>query len=233
MIEIRKGNIFTTECQTIVNTINCVGIMGAGIAYEFRLRHKDMFEKYQDFCNKSLINIGKLWIYKVNDKDTRYDNILNFPTKQHWKYPSKIEYLEDGLTKFLDTYKEKGITSIAFPLLGSSKGGISEDSSFFIMKKYLSQCDIKIEIWYFDPCAKDDLYDRFKSKFLELDDDLIKEQSKLRLDSIRKIKSALKNDSTTSISGLLNIKGIGEVSLEKSFYFIKNYNKNNTHLFNL
>ena len=81
MIEIRKGNIFTTECQTIVNTINCVGIMGAGIAYEFRLRHKDMFEKYQDFCNKSLINIGKLWIYKVNDKDIRYDNILNFPIK--------------------------------------------------------------------------------------------------------------------------------------------------------
>jgi O-acetyl-ADP-ribose deacetylase (regulator of RNase III) len=232
MIEIRKGNIFTTNCHTIVNTVNCVGVMGAGIAYEFKLRFPDMFKKYKVFCDKGLIDIGNLWIYKLTKDDNEmYEYVLNFPTKKHWKYPTKIEYLEEGLQKFVDTYKDKGILSIAFPLLGASKGGLSEKVSIDIMKKYLEKVDIPVEIWYFDPNAKDDLYEEFKDKFLKLDIETIKEQSKLRVDLIKKIKNALYREDINSMSGLLQVKGIGDVSLEKSFNFIKNFDKNNQNLF--
>jgi O-acetyl-ADP-ribose deacetylase (regulator of RNase III) len=232
MIEIRKGNIFTTNCHTIVNTVNCVGVMGAGIAYEFKLRFPDMFKKYKVFCDKGLIDIGNLWIYKLTKDDNEmYEYVLNFPTKKHWKYPTKIEYLEEGLQKFVDTYKDKGILSIAFPLLGASKGGLSEKVSIDIMKKYLEKVDIPVEIWYFDPNAKDVLYEEFKDKFLKLDIETIKEQSKLRVDLIKKIKNALYREDINSMSGLLQVKGIGDVSLEKSFNFIKNFDKNNQNLF--
>src|SRR5690554_3048314 len=103
------GNIFSSDCQTLVNTINCVGIMGAGIALEYRLRYPEMYDRYVQLCSDSKIDIGKLWIYKSD----RW--ILNFPTKKHWKDPSRIEYLESGLEKFRDTYLNKGITSVAFP----------------------------------------------------------------------------------------------------------------------
>jgi len=234
MIEIKKGNIFTTNCHTIVNTINCVGIMGAGIAYEFKLRFPEMFEKYKQFCNNGSIDIGNLWIYKLTKYDNEnYEYILNFPTKNHWKYPTKVEYLEKGLQKFIDTYKQKGILSIAFPLLGASKGGLSEEVSIKIMKEYLEKVDIPVEIWKFDPNAKDDLYEEFKNKFLNLDIKTIKEQSKLRIDLINKIRIALERDDVNSLSGLLKVKGIGDVSLEKSFNFIKNYEKNNLNLFTI
>ena len=224
MIEIKKGNIFTTNCHTIVNTVNCVGIMGAGIAYEFKLRFPDMFEKYQQFCASDSIDIGKLWIYKLKKDDNEYyEYILNFPTKRHWKHPTEIKYLEQGLQKFIDTYKQKKILSIAFPLLGASKGGLSESVSIEIMKKYLDKIDIPVEIWYFDSNAEDDIYEEFKEKFLNLDIDTIKEQSKLRIDLINKIKIALTRDDINSLSGLLKVKGIGNASLEKSFKFIKNY----------
>lgn len=232
MLEIKKGNIFTTKYQTIVNTVNCVGVMGAGIAYEFKLRFPEMFEKYKSFCDSGLLDIGNLWIYKLTkDDDEMYECILNFPTKKHWKYPSKVEYLEKGLEKFVDTYKEKGIVSVAFPLLGASKGGIEEDISINIMKKYLEKIDIPVEIWKFNPNAKDNLYEEFKEKFLNLDEQLIKEQSKLRIDFIKKIRTALMRDDINSMSGLLRVKGIGDVSLEKSFKFIKDFKKNNINLF--
>ena len=232
MIEIKKGNIFTTNCQTIVNTVNCVGVMGAGIAYEFKLRFPKMFEKYKLFCEDGSIDIGRLWIYKLAKDDYEtYEYILNFPTKKDWKYPTKIEYLEIGLKKFVDTYKSKGILSVAFPLLGANKGGLSEDISIRIMKKYLEQVDIPVEIWYFNPNAKDDLYEAFKAKFLNLDINFIKEQSKLRIDLINKIKNALLRDDINSMSGLLRVRGIGDKSLEKSFTFIKSFDKNNQNLF--
>lgn len=173
MITIKKGNIFTTKCQTIVNTINCVGVMGAGIAYECRLRYPKMYERYIELCNDKKINIGTLWIYKSKDKW-----VLNFPTKNHWRYESKVEYLEKGLQKFLDTYKEKGITSIAFPLLGASNGGIPEKTSIEVMQKYLEKCDIDIEIYYFDPYVYDDLYLKFKKLWTTIPEKELKKELK-------------------------------------------------------
>ncbi len=77
-IKIINGNIFTSKCQTIVNTVNCVGVMGAGMALECRLRYPEMHEKYILLCKDKLIDIGLLWIYKSPEKW-----ILNFPTKMN------------------------------------------------------------------------------------------------------------------------------------------------------
>lgn len=133
---VKDNNIFNSKTQTIVNTINCVGAMGTGIALEYKKRYPEMYLKYNELCNNKQMQIGKLWLYKTHNKW-----ILNFPTKDHWKNSSKIEYLELGLQKFIDTYKTKGITSIAFPLLGANNGHIDPKMSLSIMVKYLSQCD--------------------------------------------------------------------------------------------
>ena len=127
-----KGNIFNSKAQTIVNTVNCVGVMGKGIALVFKLRYPLMFDLYKEHCWNKRIAIGKLWIYK-GESDAPW--VLNFPTKFHWKYLSKKEYLEKGLEKFCETYKEQGITSIAFPLLGAHNGGLDKNEVLDIMKR--------------------------------------------------------------------------------------------------
>jgi O-acetyl-ADP-ribose deacetylase (regulator of RNase III) len=141
---INNKNIFDTKCQTIVNTVNCVGVMGKGIALEMKNRYPEMFDKYKSFCDKKLIEIGKLWLYKNDDNKW----ILNFPTKIHWKNNSEYEYIEKGMQKFVETYKEKNITSIAFPMLGCSNGGLDNDTVLNIMVKHLMKCDnLIIEIY--------------------------------------------------------------------------------------
>ena len=217
-MKIVKGNIFTSSCQTIVNSINCVGVMGAGIALEYKLRYPKMFEKYVELCNKRLIKIGSLWLYKHSEIKW----ILNFPTKKHWKYPSKTEYLEKGLQKFLDTYKTKGITSIAFPLLGADKGGLDSNNSLDIMKQHLEKCDIDIEIYEYDPFAEDDLYAKFKNIFLSTNNELIASNTQLKKIYIEKIKRSLENPEIRSISRLTTEKGLGIKSIEKVFRYLLN-----------
>jgi O-acetyl-ADP-ribose deacetylase (regulator of RNase III) len=220
MIDIKKGNIFTTQCQTIVNTVNCVGIMGAGIAYEFKLRYPAMFSKYQTFCRNGQIDIGNLWVYQQGKANQSLQKVLNFPTKRHWKDPSKVEYLEAGLQKFVSTYQQKRISSIAFPLLGASRGGLSEKASLAVMQRYLEPCNIPIEIWYFDSQAKDDLYEDFKVRFCAMDSLTIKAKTGLRADMIDKVKLGLEQTHINSLSGLAQVRGIGKITLEKAFAFV-------------
>jgi O-acetyl-ADP-ribose deacetylase (regulator of RNase III) len=216
MIKIVTGNIFTTRCQTIVNTVNCVGVMGKGIAYEFRLRYPEMFTKYKSLCENQQFDIGMLWIYKSADKW-----VLNFPTKYHWKNPSKQEYIIQGLEKFVGSYAQKGIESIAFPLLGASNGGLSESVSISIMCEYLERCDIPVEIYKYDPTAYDDLYIKFKSIWQAIPEHQLARQSRLRIDFVRKISHALNDENTRTLNQLLYSPGIGEATLEKSFQFIR------------
>ena len=98
-------------------------------------------------CRAGRITIGKLWLYKPPADAREQRRALNFSTKRHWKYPSKVAYLAVGLEKFLATYREKCIQSIAFPILGAANGGIPEDESLAVMQRYLSQCDIPVEIY--------------------------------------------------------------------------------------
>jgi O-acetyl-ADP-ribose deacetylase (regulator of RNase III) len=226
MIIEKKGNIFNTDCQTIVNTINCLGVMGAGIAFEFRLRYPSMYDRYKVLCKEEKIQIGLLWIYSINEQK----KILNFPTKYDWKKSTKIEYLEKGLNKFVNTYKTKNITSIAFPFLGANNGGLSKDESFLIMKKYLIKCDIPIEIWHYESSASDDLFEKFKSIMQNNHIVFLAKETSINQSTLMKIKENLTNPNFSSISSLLNIKGIGKKTIEKLFQhlIVKNSKKPKT-----
>ena len=159
-LKIIKGNIFTSTANVLVNTVNCVGVMGAGIALEFRLRYPNMFLEYVELCKSHQINIGSLWLYK-SEKTW----ILNFPTKIDWKYPSKESYLHAGLKYFTEHFKILGIESVAFPLLGSQKGGLDPKRSLQIMTSYLDKLSIPVEIYEYDSKASDDIYLKFKLEF--------------------------------------------------------------------
>ena len=91
MIKYYEGTVFNVETEVIVNTVNCFGVMGAGIALEFKLRYPEMFNEYEKMCKEKKYSVGRPRIHTVSDK-----RILNFPTKNHWRAPSKIEWI-DGL----------------------------------------------------------------------------------------------------------------------------------------
>lgn len=134
MIYYIKGNMFDSPAQVLVNTVNTEGVMGKGLALTFKKVYPDMFINYKKFCDNNDLIIGKLYLYKTKGKW-----ILNFPTKTTWRKPSKIEYIEEGLKKFVLTYKEKNIKSIAFPMLGCGNGGLDfENDVKPLMDKYLS-----------------------------------------------------------------------------------------------
>jgi O-acetyl-ADP-ribose deacetylase (regulator of RNase III) len=211
-LKIISGNIFTSKCQTIVNTVNCVGVMGAGIALECRLRYPEMYKKYVELCENRKLSIGMLWLYKA---DNRW--VLNFPTKKHWKYPSKIEYLHSGLQKFVDTYESRAITSIAFPLLGADKGGIDQDESLRIMKSYLHPLAIDIEIYRYDPQSYDDLYCQIRDWLICQDVGKISSVTRLRKDYVLKVIDAMKRPGIVQLNQLGRVKGIGIKTLEKLF----------------
>lgn len=208
-----KGNIFTTKAQTIVNTVNCVGVMGAGIALEFRLREPEMYLRYVEICKAGNLSPGILWLYK-----SAQPQVLNFPTKKDWKHPSRPEYLEKGLEKFAVTYKEKGITSIAFPMLGADKGGLPVALSRAIMKKHLSPLeDLNVEIYEYDPKAKDDLFDEVRGFVLSNSLPNISKVTGIAKARLTTIVEAMINGSVCQISQLGGLPGIGPSTLEKLF----------------
>lgn len=146
MIEIKIGDIFDSEKQTLVNTVNCVGVMGKGIAKEFKRRYPNMFEDYKKLCKQQEIKVGKLTIYEANDIFSK-KKILNFPTKDHWKSPSKLTDVINGLDYFISNYKTWNITSIAFPPLGCGNGGLEWSYVGRIMYQKLKVLPIDIEIY--------------------------------------------------------------------------------------
>lgn len=211
-----KGNIFNTSAQVIVNTVNCVGVMGRGIALECKLRYPEMFKSYQNFCNLKKIQPGILQIWKES-----HPWILNFPTKLHWKDPSKFEYLEKGLEKFVNSYSEKGITSIAFPLLGSSLGGLPEDKVFNLMREKLEPLkNIDIEVYEYDPNAKDNLFTKFYQKVYRFSLDDYKKNLHLNTIPAANLKNAVDNNLINSMLGIQDVPKIGLKSLENIHNFL-------------
>jgi O-acetyl-ADP-ribose deacetylase (regulator of RNase III) len=141
MITYYEGTIFNIETEAIVNTVNCTGVMGAGIALEFMLRYPQMLEDYEMKCESKRIATGQVDYFVDREKI-----IINFPTKWHFKYPSKLIWIEQGLQNFIKTYTEFGIKSVAFPKLGTGKGGLSWSEVKLVMEKYLSDLDIDVYI---------------------------------------------------------------------------------------
>lgn len=208
----KNGNIFTSNAQTIVNTVNCVGVMGAGLAFECRLRFPDMYEKYVDICRAGQLKPGQLLLHKAPGRW-----VLNFPTKVDWKRPSQDRYLHLGLEKFVETYEPKGIESIAFPLLGADRGGLGRDKSAEILEQHLSNLELPVEVYTYDPRANDDLYDEFKNWVLTGGAQVLAENFKIRSNILTRLDTALHSPDVCQLNQLGRIEGIGVKTLEKVF----------------
>lgn len=143
MILYVKGNLFQSPAQVLVNTVNTVGVMGKGIALDFKRLFPEMYQQYRELCEQNQFKIGMLWLYKSPNKW-----ILNFPTKEHWRYPSRVEYIEAGLHKFVNSYLKLGIHSIAFPPLGCGNGQLDFETQVKpLMETYLRNLPIEVFIY--------------------------------------------------------------------------------------
>ena len=224
-IRIINGNIFSSTCQTLVNTVNCVGVMGAGIALECRLRYPSMFNKYKELCDSKAFKPGMLWLYKgtIANHDINEKWVLNFPTKIHWRYPSQIEWITLGLDKFLSVYRDKGITSIAFPVLGGLNGGLDPERVISIMQTKLSSCEIPIEIYKYKPDAPDDLYDRFKILCKSMSLNEAAKATGIRKGIISKVQEALARPDLCQLNQIAHVDGIGVKTIESIFRFSRTH----------
>ena len=123
MIEYKTGNILTEDAEAIINTVNCVGVMGRGIALQFKNAFPDNFKAYAAACKRGEVQPGRMFIYDMGGlTNPRY--IINFPTKRHWRGKSRMEDIESGLEALAGEIRERGIRSIAIPPLGSGLGGL-------------------------------------------------------------------------------------------------------------
>lgn len=137
------GNIFESKASTLVNTVNCVGIMGKGVALEFKKRYPQMFKEYAEKCRNHELKAGCPYYYC----DLTGASVINFPTKEHWRSPSKLSYIIDGLDWFIENYQNLGITSAAFPPLGCGNGGLPWEIVGPLMYQKLKNLPIYIEIY--------------------------------------------------------------------------------------
>lgn len=125
-MELRKGNIFEADAEALVNTVNTVGVMGKGVALQFRRAFPDNYKAYVKACKQEEVRVGKMFVFDRNTfENPRY--IINFPTKKHWRGRSEIEYVQEGLEDLILQVRDLGVHSIALPPLGCGNGGLDWD----------------------------------------------------------------------------------------------------------
>ena len=122
MIIYVKGNLLASKAEALVNTVNTVGVMGKGIALMFKEKFPQNMRKYKTACNAGLVKVGEMFI---TEQIGQPKWIINFPTKKHWRNPSKIEWIEEGLKDLHRVIVENSIKSIAIPPLGAGNGGLN------------------------------------------------------------------------------------------------------------
>lgn len=213
--------------MAIVNTVNCVGAMGKGIALDFKLRYPEMFKEYQRICFKRILKPGQILPYRKSSPI-----ILNFAIKDDWKDPSRIEWVEETLQKFAANYRAMGITSVAFPWMGAMNGGIPVEIIKQLMRKYLSSLpdDIDVEVYDFDPQAPCHL-------FKALEDVVSKRYTSSQLEEVSQIKSrywekifsAMATGEVCNMNDICHymVNGkriIGKTNIERLFAFLTKYN---------
>ncbi len=149
MIKFTSGDILRADAEAIVNTVNCVGVMGRGIALQFKKAWPDNFKAYAAACKQNEVKPGSMFIVETGQL-TNPQYIINFPTKRHWRGASKIEDVEQGLHALARDIKEKGIKSIAIPPLGSGLGGLDWVDVRPLIEAALSGLD-DVEISVYEP----------------------------------------------------------------------------------
>lgn len=143
MIRVLVGDMFESSAQTLVNTVNCVGVMGKGIALEFKKRFPDMFRDYTKACERGDVKLGRPYLHRSLIGPW----ILNFPTKDHWRSVARIKDIVDGLEYLGAHYREWGISSLAVPPLGCGEGGLDWGTVGPTLYRYLDRMAIPVELY--------------------------------------------------------------------------------------
>lgn len=149
MIQYKIGNLLDSEAEALVNTINTVGVMGKGIALQFKNMFPQNFKIYSTACKNKEVKIGQLLVTEDEALLSGKKIIINFPTKTNWRLPSEYQYIEAGLTELVKVIKEKKIKSIAIPPLGSGNGGLNWKKVKQLLEKHLS--NINCDIYIYEP----------------------------------------------------------------------------------
>ena len=150
MLHYTDTTVFNVNAQVIVNTVNCVGVMGNGLALECRLRYPEMFADYAARCRRGDMRIGEPYLYWYSDTF----GILNFPCKDHWQFPSRVEWVRQGLAGFLALPRREQLTSIAFPPLGCDLGRLEWRDVRPVMEQALGELPYPVYICADrEPCA--------------------------------------------------------------------------------
>ena len=150
MIRYATGDIFDTPADIRINTVNCVGVMGAGVALAFKTKYPEMFKEYAKACKAGQVRPGKPHVWEKIDF---YESItvVNFPTKDHWRQPSEYEYIEEGLRWLHDFVEKRGNVRVAVPALGCGHGGLDWSRVKAMIEAAL--CDLAAEIIVFEPSS--------------------------------------------------------------------------------
>lgn len=147
MIKYITGNILESNADALVNTVNTVGVMGKGIALQFKKAYNYNFKAYVEACKRKEIGIGKLFVVKDSNLSSGEKYIINFPTKKDWRKPSEYSYIELGLEDLLRVLKEYNIKSVAIPPLGAGNGGLEWEKVKRIIEHKLGSLDIEIIVY--------------------------------------------------------------------------------------
>lgn len=136
------GDLFASEAESLVNTVNCVGVMGKGVALEFKKRFPRMAKDYAERCARSEVILGEPYLYAERGK-----RVINFPTKGHWRSPSRLSDIEAGLDRLVAQLPEWGVTSIALPPLGCGNGGLEWSQVGPLMYSKLAGVPVNVEAY--------------------------------------------------------------------------------------
>lgn len=145
MLKYVNGDLFEKHADILVNTVNCVGVMGKGVALAFKKRYPAMFRTYHDACKAGEVQPGRMHIWEGPAGVT----VINFPTKRHWRNPSRYEDIDSGLTALHDYLAKRGKVRVALPALGCGHGGLDWSRVSRMIQEHLS--DLEAEILVFDP----------------------------------------------------------------------------------
>jgi O-acetyl-ADP-ribose deacetylase (regulator of RNase III) len=147
MMHFTTGNLLDAKVEAVVNTVNTVGVMGKGIALMFKERFPKNYQEYLVASKSGAVQIGKMFV-SATDELSGPKWVINFPTKKHWRNPSKIEWVREGLEALKEVIREKRITSIAIPPLGCGNGGLNWSNVRPLIQEYLNDLtDVEIIIY--------------------------------------------------------------------------------------
>jgi O-acetyl-ADP-ribose deacetylase (regulator of RNase III) len=149
MIELTQGDLLKQDAEALVNAVNCVGVMGRGIALQFRKAFPKSFEAYEHACKRGEVRPGSMLVFET-DRLTNPRYVVNFPTKRHWRDKSRLTDIESGLEALVAEVKRLGIRTIALPALGCGLGGLEWLDVCPRIEKAFSAVP-EVHVWLFEP----------------------------------------------------------------------------------